>query len=289
MIDPSTFQFIADQRYFNMIIAKTKTSNIRHSSLENNHWRLINEKETQGNHVIFHFIYNSDHQYHRGEQEIFELKNNHLYQSDDNPNSLRFIYDCILILDKSLGVFYLLTPFVDILDQFRKHLIHSKVISKQYLVINLKALIERIFATSLVTQNLTLKTTSIGVSSTNVGNLSNIEIKGNMPLASDIGKIVLGLLGSKDTNTYSLENANESKVEGWSVSKCRIKSVLGRSEMTGRVNLSINIDKSGNFKLYLQKNGLNLFSLIAFIQYVENNMMTNYVNNNPMDRNILKP
>jgi hypothetical protein len=107
-------------------------------------------------------------------------------------------------------------------------------------------------------EDLTIKTTAIGISKRSSGDISNVIIKGNKPLSTDIGELVFALLYQKESETNL----------GWFASNCRIKSIVGRNEAVSRINLSLNFDKYGNFKMYLQKACLNVISLLSFLEYI---------------------
>ncbi len=256
MIVP-VFDITSDQRYYNMVILKAEGILPQKIDESFGDWVFIKSSFIKSAKVV-HLIYNSNIPYHRGEQQIYYAKNNKSLNSFNIFKPKKFLYDCLLISIESSGLICILAPFTELLEKLRKAFIQHYRIDVKYLSLNMLEMVKVLITNELVTEDLTIKTTGLGVSKRSSGDISNIIIKGNKPLSTDIGELVLGLL-------YKADNMHESI---WFPSNSRIKCVIGRTDSILRVNLSLNADKYGNFKLYLQRGCLNILTLLSFLEYI---------------------
>ncbi|MEP2936867.1 MAG: hypothetical protein ABJM06_00635 [Gilvibacter sp.] len=256
-MNTSTISITSDQRYYHMIVLKSEDS-IDVSTLAQTFgdWTFVKSNEVFSVDIL-HFIYSSESAIHRGNQEIYETKNN-LDKGSISGRKKPFAYDCLIVNFRELGITCLLAPFSDLIDAFQSAFIAKFQNKFKFFLLNIYDVIKTILDNELVSENLTLKTTGVGISKISSDDISNITIKGNKPLSTEIGELVFGLLSS----------GKNVKKTPWTPSACRFKSVIGRKDNLSRINLSLNTDKYGNYKMYLQKHCINILSLIFFINYI---------------------
>jgi hypothetical protein len=263
-----------DQRYYYMVILKIEGNNQQNYAKSYDDWVLITEVAVKSSTVI-HLICNTDRSYHVGEQEIFNAEKNKNIKALNEIKSKKYLYDCLIINMVDCRLVCILAPFVELLEKLRSSFIKQFCISEKYLCLNIFNLVKGIITNELVTSDLTLKTTGIGISKSGSGDLSNVVLKGNKPLSTQIGELVFALLSQTDDKNDVV----------WYTSNCRIKSITGRSEIS-RINLSLNADKYGNYKLYLQKACLNILSLLALFEFVFTGNYFRYTETAPTSRTV---
>lgn len=254
----STISITTDQRYYHMIILKsTKVIETSKITKRFGDWRFVKTNEVLSTDIV-HYIYNSEIPIHRGNQEIYQIENN-IDKSSITGKRKAFAYDCMVINFKADGIICLLAPFAELIETLQSEFITKFLNDYEFLSIKIYDVIKTILDNELVSDNLTVKTTGVGISKFSAGDISNINIKGNKPLSTDIGELVFGLLSSSDSDIDTQ----------WIPSICRFKCVIGREDNLSRINLSLNTDRYGNYKMYLQKLCLNILSLIYFINYLK--------------------
>ncbi|AKA33914.1 hypothetical protein [Flagellimonas lutaonensis] len=262
-----------DQRYYNMIILRTEGFiAIEELAKSFKDWTQIKSEEIMSAKVI-HLVYNTDRPYHRGLQEHFNVDKSKAkaYLGNKVKN---FAYDSLILHFKADGIVCLLTPFSELLSQFIKDVLNQLKIQPKYLIIRIFNLINTVIGNELVSKNITVKTTGVGISKRSRGDISNVIIKGNKPLSTDIGELVFDLLSNKNNDEKNI----------WIPSTSRFKCVVGRDDGLSRINLSLNADRYGNYKLYLQKGCLNLISLIYFISFLNDSDYFDNTSISPLDR-----